>query len=232
LNPPNSPPGLTSLEAERRLGEVGPNELTEKKRSPVLQLFSYFWGPIPWMIEVAMVLSALIGRWEDFFIIGALLALNAGVGFLQERKADRAVAALKKKLALNARVLRDGRWQEVAARTLVPGDLVRVRPGEIVPADGEGERTHRIGAPRHLRIVRCPSRRGDGRPEVVEPERDGGADAARTRHAGDQCDPPGEWCCRWCHVSILAPTRRPARPGRTAMSVISRSERCDTARPS
>jgi len=129
--------GLTSGEAERRLTEVGPNELEEKKRSPVLQFFSFFWGPIPWMIEVAMVLSALIGRWEDFFIIGALLALNAGVGFLQEQKADRAVAALKKKLALSARVLRDGRWQEVAARDLVPGDLVRIRPGEIVPADLE-----------------------------------------------------------------------------------------------
>jgi len=82
-----------------------------------------------------MILSAAIGRWEDFFIILALLALNGAVGFVQEQKADKAVSALKKKLALKARVNRDGRWQEIPARELVPGDLVRIRAGEIVPAD-------------------------------------------------------------------------------------------------
>lgn len=129
------PRGLTSGEAVRRLLEAGPNELVEKRTSPLLQLLSYFWGPIPWMIEVAMGLSAVIGRWEDFSIILTLLALNAAVGFAQERKAGRAIAALTKRLALKARVLRNGHWQEIAARELVPGDLVRMRPGEIVPAD-------------------------------------------------------------------------------------------------
>ncbi len=127
--------GLTSDEAARIQAEVGLNELEETEVSPLRKLLSYFWGPIPGMIEVAMVLSALIRRWEDFFIILTLLLLNAAVGFFQERKADSAIAALKKKLALKARVRRDGEWQEIPARLLVPGDLVRIRAGEIVPAD-------------------------------------------------------------------------------------------------
>ncbi|MCW8809534.1 MAG: plasma-membrane proton-efflux P-type ATPase, partial [Ignavibacteriaceae bacterium] len=96
---------------------------------------SYFWGPIPWMIEVAAILSAIINHWEDFWVIFALLLLNAVVGFWQEYKADDAISLLKKKLALNARVFRDGKWKEMAARELVPGDVVRVRLGEIIPAD-------------------------------------------------------------------------------------------------
>ncbi len=127
--------GLTSGEAASKLAEVGPNELEERHVSPLLKFLTYFWGPIPWMIEAAGILSAVIGRWEDFFIILTLLAINAAVGFWQERKADLAIAALKQTLALRARVRRDGRWQEIQARELVPGDLVRVRPGEIVPAD-------------------------------------------------------------------------------------------------
>jgi len=116
---------------------MGPNELTEKHTSPLLKLLTYFWGPIPWMIEVAMILSAAIGRWEDFFIISTLLALNGAVGFIQERKADHAIDALRRKLALKARVFRDGRWTNIPAREVVPGDLVRIRAGEIVPADLE-----------------------------------------------------------------------------------------------
>jgi len=119
------------------LRESGPNELVEKKVSPLRKLLSYFMGPIPLMIEAAALLSALIRRWEDFFIILALLLLNAGVGFWQERKADRAIAALKSNLALRARVRRDHEWREIPARELVPGDFVRIRAGEIVPADLE-----------------------------------------------------------------------------------------------
>ena len=134
-SPPAGFHGLSSLEAETRLQDSGPNELTEKRVSPVRKLLSYFTGPIPWMIETAAILSAVIRRWEDFFIILALLLLNAGVGFWQERKADRAIAALRRNLALRARVQRDGRWREIPAKELVPGDLVRIRAGEIVPAD-------------------------------------------------------------------------------------------------
>ncbi|MFY1645199.1 cation-transporting P-type ATPase, partial [Methanoculleus bourgensis] len=125
--------GLTRSEAEDRIRRFGPNELPEKEESAVLKFFRYFWGPIPWMIEAALIISAAIGRWEDFAIIFALLLVNAVVGFWQEYQAGNAIAMLKKRLALEARVLRDGRWQKAAARDLVPGDIVRVRNGDIVP---------------------------------------------------------------------------------------------------
>ncbi len=127
--------GLTSEEAGGRLQIYGFNEIAEKKVNPLLKFLSYFWGPIPWMIEVAAILSALIHHWEDFIIIFVLLLLNAVVGFWQEHKAGNAIELLKRRLALQARVKRDGRWQEAPARGLVPGDLVRVRLGDIVPAD-------------------------------------------------------------------------------------------------
>jgi H+-transporting ATPase len=127
--------GLSSAEADKRLQQYGPNEIPEKKVNPILKFLSYFWGPIPWMIEAAVVLSAAIQRWEDFGIIFVLLMLNAVVGFWQERKAGNAIELLKQKLALSARVLRDNKWIELPARRLVPGDVVRVRLGDIVPAD-------------------------------------------------------------------------------------------------
>ncbi|MCX9012112.1 MAG: plasma-membrane proton-efflux P-type ATPase [Candidatus Methanoperedens sp.] len=127
--------GISSQEAEKRLGQYGPNEITRKKESKLAKFLKYFWGPIPWMIEVAIILSALIRHWEDFAIIVALLLINAVVGFWQENKAQNAIELLKKKLALKARVLRDGKWQQISARELVPGDIVRVRPGEVIPAD-------------------------------------------------------------------------------------------------
>ena len=131
----SSEKGLTTSEAQSRLEQYGYNEIAEKKVNPLLKLLSYFWGPIPWMIEVAAILSAVVHHWEDFWIIFALLMLNAVVGFWQEHKAGNAIEALKQKLALRARVLRDGKWTEVEARDLVPGDMVRVRLGVIIPAD-------------------------------------------------------------------------------------------------
>ena len=127
--------GLGSQEADRRLRQYGPNALQEKKVSPLLRLLGYFWGPIPWMIEVAAILSALAQHWADFSIIIALLVFNAGVGFWQEFTAGNAVEALKRQLALKARVLRDGQWREIDAKALVPGDIVRIRLGDVVPAD-------------------------------------------------------------------------------------------------
>jgi H+-transporting ATPase len=127
--------GLTSSEAQNRLSKFGPNEISEKKVNPLVKFLKYFWGPIPFMIEAAVILSAVIQHWEDFGIIFALLMLNAVVGFWQERKADNAIALLKQRLALEARVLRDGKWGEIPAKDLVPGDVVRVRLGDIVPAD-------------------------------------------------------------------------------------------------
>ena len=131
----NSEKGLSRDEAARRLEQYGSNSLQEEHENPLRKFLSFFWGPIPWMIEVAAVLSAVLQRWEDFAIIAVMLLLNAGVGFWQEFKADNAIALLKQKLALTARALRDGEWQDLPAAELVPGDIVTIRLGNIVPAD-------------------------------------------------------------------------------------------------
>ena len=131
----SSPNGLTQAEAEKRLSQYGPNEIEEKKTNLLLKFLSYFWGPIPWMIEAAVILSGVVGHWPDFFIILVLLVSNAGVGFWEEKEAGNAIEALKAKLAIKARVIRDGKWVNPAARDLVPGDVIRLRLGDIVPAD-------------------------------------------------------------------------------------------------
>ena len=131
----SSPDGLSQAEAQKRLAQYGPNEIEEKKTNPLLKFLTYFWGPIPWMIEAAVVLSAVARHWPDFGIILVLLCANAVVGFWEERQAGNAIAALKAKLAINARVKRDGKWVTPPARELVPGDVIRVRLGDIVPAD-------------------------------------------------------------------------------------------------
>lgn len=127
--------GLRQAEAQKRLAAVGPNEIAEEKTNPLLKFLSYFWGPIPWMIEVAVVLSAVERHWPDFAIILVLLLANAVVGFWEEHRAGNAIAALEAKLAIKARVKRDGKWANPPARDLVPGDVIRVRLGDIVPAD-------------------------------------------------------------------------------------------------
>jgi H+-transporting ATPase len=131
----SSPDGLTQVEAQKRLAQYGPNEIEEKKDNPFLKFLTYLWGPIPWMIEAAVVLSALAQHWPDFGIILVLLLANAVVGFWEEHQAGNAIAALKAKLAVEARVRRDGKWVTPPARELVPGDVIRVRLGDIVPAD-------------------------------------------------------------------------------------------------
>ena len=131
----SSEKGLTTSEAQNRLQQYGYNEIAEKKVNPLLKLLSYFWGPIPWMIEVAVILSALVRHWPDFFIILLLLLANAAVGFWEEYQAGNAIAALKAKLAVRTRVRRDGKWTTMAARELVPGDVIRVRLGDIISAD-------------------------------------------------------------------------------------------------
>ena len=131
----SSKQGLVSSDAKKRLETFGFNEITERKVSSVVKFLSYFWGPIPWMIEVAIIISLIIGHWADLEIITMLLLLNAVVGFWQEYKAANAVELLKEKLAVNARVLRDKKWETISAKELVPGDIVHVRLGDIVPAD-------------------------------------------------------------------------------------------------
>jgi H+-transporting ATPase len=129
--------GLTAGEAQRRLRDLGPNALAEKRVTLLERVLPFFWGPIPWMIEVAAILSLLTRDWKDFAVILALLLFNALIGFWEESSAASALSALKSQLAVRARVLRDGRWQEIAAADLVPGDVVRIRLGDIVPADAK-----------------------------------------------------------------------------------------------
>ena len=131
----SSPDGLTQVEAERRLTQFGPNEIVEKTVNPLLKFLTYLWGPIPWMIEAAVILSGVLKHWPDFFIILVLLLANAGVGFWEEHQAGKAISALKAELAIKARVKRDGEWVTPPSRELVPGDVIRLRLGDIVPAD-------------------------------------------------------------------------------------------------
>lgn len=127
--------GLSSSEALQLRASVGFNEVPEERISLGRRLLAYLWGPIPWMIEVALLLSALLQHWDDFAIILTLLVVNAIVGFWEEHQAGSAIAALKAHLAPRARVLRDGTWATLPARELVPGDILRLRMGDIVPAD-------------------------------------------------------------------------------------------------
>jgi H+-transporting ATPase len=129
------PEGLSATDAKARLEQYGPNAVEAKRANLFLKLLGYFWGPIPWMIEIAAVLSAVIRHWPDLIIITVLLVFNALVGFWEEYQAGNAIEQLKKSLALKARVRRDGDWHEIDARGLVPGDVVRLRLGAIIPAD-------------------------------------------------------------------------------------------------
>lgn len=132
VNPDN---GLARADVDTRRKENGYNEVAEKKSRPFLKFLKKFWGISAWMLELIMVLSAVLGKYSDLIVVGALLVINAVLGFMQEHRAAGVVAALRKRLQVNARVLRDSNWQVIPARELVPGDIVRVRPGDIIPAD-------------------------------------------------------------------------------------------------
>ncbi len=127
--------GLAPDEARRRLKAYGRNELAEKRVGIWRKVLGYFAGPMAYMIEAAALVSALIGHWNDFAIIFALLLFNAALEFWQDRKASNALAALKKGLAPEATVLRDGDWSTKQAAELVPGDIVKIKLGVVVPAD-------------------------------------------------------------------------------------------------
>ncbi len=127
--------GLSEAEVSKRLEQYGYNEIKEKEETLWHRIFRRFWGPIPWMIEVAALLSALVQKWEDFFIILVMLLVNAGLDFFQEHRALNALKALKQHLANEVIVLREGLFQTIPARELVPGDILRLRIGDIVPAD-------------------------------------------------------------------------------------------------
>ena len=127
--------GLSSAEAARRLGEFGPNAVAEQKVHPLRRVARHFWAPVPWMLETTIVLQVAIGQWLTASIVAGLLVLNVVLGTVQENRADAALALLKRRLSLMARVKRDGSWLTVPAADLVPGDIVRVALGDVVPAD-------------------------------------------------------------------------------------------------
>jgi H+-transporting ATPase len=131
----SSAEGLTQAEAGKRLTQYGANEIVAKKTNIFLKFLGYFWGPIPWMIEGAVILSGVVRHWLDFFIILFLLFSNAVVAFWEEHQAGNAIDALKASLAIKSRAKRDGKWATPKASELVPGDVIRLRLGDIVPAD-------------------------------------------------------------------------------------------------
>ncbi|MFD2174149.1 plasma-membrane proton-efflux P-type ATPase [Rhodobacter lacus] len=136
--PPTDPAtGLSAVEAAARLAHFGPNTIESAEKSLLARIAGYFWGPIPWLIELAAVLSLILRDWSDVAVITTMLLVNAAVGFFEENKASSAIAALKGRLAPTARVKRAGQWQQIAASALVPGDIVRLSIGQIVPADME-----------------------------------------------------------------------------------------------
>ena len=131
----NPDTGLTHAEVDGRRKANGYNEVAEKKAHPVRKFLQKFWGISAWMLELIIVLSAVLGKYSDLAVVSALLLINAVLSFTQEHRAAGVVEALRKRLQVNARVRRESSWQIVPARELVPGDIVRVRPGDIIPAD-------------------------------------------------------------------------------------------------
>ncbi|MDD2806890.1 MAG: HAD-IC family P-type ATPase, partial [Elusimicrobiales bacterium] len=127
--------GLTDQEADLRRKEHGYNEVAEKKGHPALMFLGKFWGLSAWMLELIMLLSAALGKYSDLAVVGVLLVVNAVLSFMQEHRAAGVVEALRRRLQVSARVLRGAAWRVIPSRELVPGDIVRVRPGDIIPAD-------------------------------------------------------------------------------------------------
>jgi magnesium-transporting ATPase (P-type) len=129
--------GLRSEDAAARLEREGANEVPERKAHPIARFARKFWGLSAWMIELIVLLSLVLHKWADLWIALALLIVNALLSFLQESRGSSAVSALRHRLQVTARVLRDGAWQSLPARNLVPGDVVRLRSGDFVPADAQ-----------------------------------------------------------------------------------------------
>jgi H+-transporting ATPase len=127
--------GLTSEEARRRLREWGPNATPEETVSPWRRLLEKFWAPVPWMLEAAIVLQLVLGEAGEAAVIGLLVVFNAVLGYVQEGRAQGTLQALKARLALSASVRRDDAWTSLPAEQLVPGDLIKLSLGGIVPAD-------------------------------------------------------------------------------------------------
>ena len=127
--------GLSEKEAADRISRFGPNEIQEKKKNPVKQFLKRYWGPMPWLLEFAMVLTIFIKHYTEGIIIFVLLTVNAVIGFVQSRHSQKAVELLKKRLQIKTKVLRDGQWVLKDAKDIVPGDILNLKLGDLVPAD-------------------------------------------------------------------------------------------------
>lgn len=127
--------GLATAQVEIRRKKLGYNEVAPQEEHPVRKFLGKFWGLSAWMLELIMTLSVVLGHYSDLAIVGTLLFVNAVLSFVQEQRAAGVMETLRRRLQVSARVRRDANWQVVPARELVPGDIVRVRPGDIVPAD-------------------------------------------------------------------------------------------------
>jgi H+-transporting ATPase len=127
--------GLTAGEAGRRLQKFGPNAVADTAGHPLARAITKLWAPVPWMLEAAIVLEIVLGKYVEASVIAVLLVFNAALGFLQEGRAQATLAALKSRLALNASVRRDNVWATVPAAELVPGDMVKLSLGAVVAAD-------------------------------------------------------------------------------------------------
>jgi H+-transporting ATPase len=131
----NPETGLTRTDVDSRRKQHGYNEVLERRQYPLLGFLKKFWGLSAWMLEAIIILSAFLGKYADLVVVSALLVVNAVLGFMQERRAAGVIATLRRRLPVTARVRREEQWQVVPARELVPGDIVRMRLGDIVPAD-------------------------------------------------------------------------------------------------
>ena len=129
--------GITETEAGKRLETFGYNDVAPIKKNPLLEFLSRYWGPMPWLLELAMALSLVLGHHLEGIIIFSLLTINAGIGYLHSLGSEKAVDLLKKKLAVKAKLLRNSTWVSKEARDVVPGDILSVRLGDIVPADAK-----------------------------------------------------------------------------------------------
>src|SRR6202050_1194598 len=131
----DQPSGLTSDEARSRLAKFGPNAMPDTSLHPLRMALEKFWAPVPWMLEAAIVLEIVLGKYIEAAIIAGLLVFNTALGLFQESRAQATLAALKSRLALNASVRRDGSWKTIPAVELVPGDVVKLSLGAVVAAD-------------------------------------------------------------------------------------------------
>jgi H+-transporting ATPase len=127
--------GLSSAEAASRRAEFGPNAVVEEPVHPLRRLARHFWAPVPWMLEATIALQIGIGQWLTGSMIAAVLLFNVLLATFQERRADAALALLKRSLTLKARVKRDGTWTDTTAADLVPDDILQISLGDVIPAD-------------------------------------------------------------------------------------------------